>query len=267
MAVREIAQKGIKVSMLRLSDAPETETTLILAGKETLVHLASTGLGALGYREQRCLLIFAVTGDKKTAKHARSTALKIIRKHGGMYTGDYIGKSWQKSRFLTPYLRNSLWEAGFALDTLETALPWEKVSIAKHAIIDAISGTGIKRDLPLLVFGQLSHVYQSGASIYITYLFRRSQSPEENLQHWHAITEAASQGIIDPGGTISHQHGVGIDHAGYLSHEKGSLGIDFLKDASRFFDPDGIMNPQVMISSGSAEQNIVQSVNNFSGHK
>ena len=127
-----------------------------------------------------------------------------------------------------------------------------------------ISGTGIKRELPILVFGHLSHVYQSGASIYITYLFRRSQSPEENLQHWHAIKEAASQVIIDHGGTISHQHGVGVDHAGYLSHEKGSLGIDFLKNASRFFDPDGIMNPQVMINSGIPEQNsLAQSDNNF----
>jgi alkyldihydroxyacetonephosphate synthase len=262
LAVRKVAQKGIKVSMLRLSDARETETTLILAGRETLVRLASIGLDALGYRDRRCLLIFAVTGDKKIAKHARSTALEIFRKHGGVYTGYYIGKSWQKSRFFTPYLRNSLWASGYALDTLETALSWENVSKAKQAIIDAISGAGVKRDLPLHVFGHLSHVYHSGASIYITYLFRRSQSPEENLRHWRAIKEAASQVIINHGGTISHQHGVGVDHAKYLSHEKGTLGIDFLKDASRFFDPDGIMNPQVMISSAIPERNPINQSDN-----
>ena len=148
LAVREVAQKGIRVSMLRLSDARETETTLILAGKETLVRMASYGLHAFGYRDRRCLLIFAVTGDKKIAKHARSKALEIFRKHGGLYTRDYIGKSWQKSRFLTPYLRNSLWDSGYALDTLESALPWENVSEAKQAIIDAISGTGVKRESP-----------------------------------------------------------------------------------------------------------------------
>jgi alkyldihydroxyacetonephosphate synthase len=148
-----------------------------------------------------------------------------------------------------------LWESGYALDTLETAIHWEKVIEIKQRLIEVITQTGIKRDLPLLVFGHLSHVYQSGASIYITYLFRRSKSPEENLRHWRAIKEASSQVIVDHGGTISHQHGVGVDHAEYLSNEKGYLGINFINNASRFFDPDAIMNPQILMGISIQNEN------------
>ena len=48
-AVRQIAQEGVGLSMLRLSNARETETTLALSGKERLVRWADRGLGILGY--------------------------------------------------------------------------------------------------------------------------------------------------------------------------------------------------------------------------
>jgi alkyldihydroxyacetonephosphate synthase len=58
---------------------------------------------------------------------------------------------------------------------------------------------------------------------------------------------AASRAIVSHGGTISHQHGVGMDHAPYLSAEKGELGIEAIKGALRVFDPEGIMNPGKLV--------------------
>ena len=256
MAVHEITQSRIRLSMMRLSDALETQTTLILSGKESLLRIATLGLDKLGYRDQRCLLMIGVTGDKKITDRARKSAIRICRKYGGLYTGNYIGKSWEKNRFLAPYLRNSLWDAGYALDTLETALPWEKVGMAKEAIIGAITRAGINLELPILVFGHLSHVYPTGASIYITYMFRRAANPEENLERWQMIKNDASKAIINQGGTISHQHGIGRDHAKYLSTEKGALGINLLQDISSFFDPNEILNPQVMIDQINSDRDL-----------
>jgi alkyldihydroxyacetonephosphate synthase len=45
------------------------------------------------------------------------------------------------------------------------------------------------------------------------------------------------------GGTISHQHGVGVDHAPYLPAEKGQLGMQAIREVAKVFDPDGMMNP------------------------
>ena len=61
---------------------------------------------------------------------------------------------------------------------------------------------------------------------------------------------AASEAIVAGGGTISHQHGVGRDHAPYLRAEKGDLGMAVLGDIARRFDPNGIMNPGVLIEEG-----------------
>ena len=242
-AVREIAQAGVSVSMLRLSNAMETITTLALSGKDTLVKWAGRGLRLVGYNDDRSLLVFGVTGERRQTDHARQEALEIIRAHGGLMTGEAIGKMWQKSRFYAPYLRNTLWEHGYALDTLETAIPWANVAATaletQRVIREGLAESGEK----VLVFAHLSHVYNDGASVYITYVYRRADDPEETLRRWQILKGAASQVIIAHGGTISHQHGVGLDHAPYLAAEKGPLGMKALETVCGLFDPDGIINP------------------------
>jgi alkyldihydroxyacetonephosphate synthase len=162
-------------------------------------------------------------------------------------TGQTIGKQWRKSRFLTPYLRNTLWERGFAVDTLETALPWSKVlttaPLIQAAIRDALEAFNER----VHVFAHLSHVYVDGASIYTTYLWRRNADPDQMLAHWHAMKEAASRVILAHGGTISHQHGVGLDHAPYLKNEKGAIGLQMIEGVRSSLDPDRLLNPGKLI--------------------
>ena len=242
-AVREIVDERSNVSMLRLSDSDETLTTLILSGKDNLVAWARRGLSMLGIGPERSLLIFAVTGQAKTAQAATGLVAAIARSHRGLPVGKLIGNLWRKSRFSTPYLRNTLWEHGYALDTLETALSWSDLSAAATAIKKVI-GSGLESSgEKILVFAHLSHVYRDGASLYVTYLFRRSAEPGETLRRWTAIKTAASQVILKYNGTISHQHGVGLDHIPYLSKEKGPLGMTMLRSLAKTVDPQQIMNP------------------------
>jgi alkyldihydroxyacetonephosphate synthase len=49
--------------------------------------------------------------------------------------------------------------------------------------------------------------------------------------------------VLAAGGTLSHHHGIGIDHAGWLAEEKGSVGIAALRAVKAALDPRGIMNP------------------------
>ena len=242
-AVRQIAQERIPISMARLSDEQETITTLALSGKDNLVALARFGLQALGYGQSRSLLIYGITGDRANFHYAKRKTAAVIRAHGGLPTGPIIGKIWRKSRFLTPYLRNTLWERGYALDTLETAVPWARIQNTAEALKSTLRKTMKDEDHDILVFAHLSHVYQDGASIYITFLFRRSADPEVTLARWQKLKAAASQTLVNHGGTISHQHGVGLDHAPYLAAEKGALGMHLIKQTAKVIDPDGMMNP------------------------
>lgn len=149
--------------------------------------------------------------------------------------------------FSPPYLRNTLWELGYAVDTLETALPWNRVMEAaqqiQNSIIQALSAFNER----VLVFAHLSHIYRDGASIYVTFIFPRRRDPDETLSHWRAMKASTSETIVAMGGTISHQHGVGLDHAPYLKNEKGALGLSLIRSLAKTLDPEGLLNPGKLI--------------------
>ncbi len=251
-AVRAIAQAQLPLSMMRLSNPLETEANLVLAGKAGQIAWLHRGLGWLGQRPgEKCLLLMGVTGAAAANRLARRSALHLARQGSGVHLGQFIGRSWQKNRFITPYLRNNLWERGIAVDTLETVLSWDKVLPAAEAIIGAIRERGAAANEKILVLAHLSHVYPSGTSLYVTYLFRVLPDPEQQIEQWWAMKAAASQALIQFGGTISHQHGVGVDHAPFLGAEKGELGLDLLAQTFRHCDPDGLMNPGKLIRSAS----------------
>ncbi len=252
-AVRSIAQAGICVSMMRLSDAVETTTTLAQSGKDDLVRWARHGLRIAGYGSKPCLLIIGVTGTRRKALHARSEALDIIRAYKGLMTGPMIGNIWKKSRFFSAYVRNTLWESGYVSDTLETAVPWVNVlGTAQDLLADIRKGLESVNER-VLVFAHLSHVYHDGASVYITYLFRRAKDPEETLHRYRTLKGAASRVIVTHGGTITHQHGIGLDHAEYLPAEKGPLGMRTLQTLTRLYDPDGMINPGKLLKEMTSE--------------
>jgi len=241
-AVRKIAQAELQLSMLRLSDSMETETTFQLSGEERLVNLAKTGLNLFGQGEERCMLIYGLTGDPATNRLADRQLAHLVRTHKGMMVKFYLGEAWMEKRFLTPYLRNTLWDLGYALDTLETALPWDRLLETRNDVLTAIENGLEYENEPVLVFSHISHVYTNGGSLYITYLYRRSQDPHQTLERWKRIKDAASKAIVTHDGTITHQHGIGIDHKEYLAAEKGALGMAMIEDMIKNVDPKQIMN-------------------------
>lgn len=242
-AARQLVQAGLPLSMLRLSTAVETATTLAMAGHERLVGAVEKWLTFRGADDEKCMLLLGLTGMDRMVKASRKAALDITGAHKGVHMGQQFGKQWHKGRFRTPYLRNTLWEMGYAVDTLETAVSWHHVPELMGNIETAIRAAAAQFDERVHVFTHLSHLYTDGASIYTTYLFRLGQTPDDTMQQWQAMKTAASQAIVAGQGTISHQHGVGLDHAPYLPAEKGELGMVVLSDLVNRFDPQGIMNP------------------------
>ncbi len=246
-AVRDIVQRKIPLSMVRLSNETETHTQLQLAAHPAAVSAIDTALWLRGAGKSKCMMTFGVTGTKAQTKSAHDQAMKVVKQYGGVNTGTILGKKWEHSRFRSPYIRHGLWEAGYAVDTLETCTDWSRVTTMMHAIESSISQALESKNEKVHVFTHLSHMYSQGSSIYTTYIFRTGNSYEETLERWKAIKSAASEEIVKHVGTISHQHGVGIDHAKYLPAEKGPLGISAIKTVCEHFDPKGIMNPGKLI--------------------
>jgi alkyldihydroxyacetonephosphate synthase len=192
-----------------------------------------------------CLIGF--TGSQRQVRTARCESGSVIRHHKGLALGKSPGKEWKKNRFRTPYMRNTLWDCGYAVDTLETAVTWDRVTSTLKAIETAIGDSLAEWKERVHVFSHLSHVYPTGSSIYTTVVFRLAGSAEEILARWQAIKTAASRTVAAAGGTISHQHGVGVDHRDYLENEKGPLGVSLLKQMCRHMDPEGRMNPGKLV--------------------
>ena len=242
-ALRAMLQSGVGASMLRLSTPQETVTSFALAGRRWLQGLLERGLALRGVGGERCLLLMGFTGAAIQVRSARAQALALARAHGGVHVGRAIGRAWVRERFRAPYLRNSLWDLGYAVDTLETAGTWRRipgiVAAIEQALARALDGTGERA----FAFTHLSHPYPDGSNVYTTLLYRLAPDADESLARWRLLKSAASAAILAAGGTISHQHGVGTDHRAYLPAEKGPLGIALLRAACRALDPDGIMNP------------------------
>ena len=246
-AVRKILSSGLSLCMLRLSTAKETRTTLALAGHEKLISALERLLSIRGLGEEKCMLLAGFSGKEAIVRMNRSETFNITTKFGGVHIGKTLGDQWHKNRFRTPYLRNTLWEMGYGIDTLETATDWgntpRMVEQIEAALQNVMEGIGEE----IHIFTHLSHVYPYGSSIYTTYMFNLTDDPDQTISRWKAMKSAASQAIIASGGTISHQHGVGLDHLQYLEQEKGRLGMDVITSICREFDPKGIMNPGKLI--------------------
>lgn len=242
-AVRALAQSDLQLSMLRLSNEVETETQLALAGHEKLITWLKRYLKMRKIGERPVMLLIGTTGSHRDVLRLKREALSIAKQHKGVNTGRAIGKGWAKNRFKGPYLRNSLWEVGYGADTVETCVSWAAATQTMRAIEAAAHQVFASFGERGHCFTHLSHVYRSGCSVYSTFVFRAGGDYERDFERWTLLKASVSAAIIANGGTISHQHGVGRDHAPYLVHEKGALGIDLIRAMAREFDPQGLMNP------------------------
>jgi alkyldihydroxyacetonephosphate synthase len=84
-------------------------------------------------------------------------------------------------------------------------------------------------------------VYETGASLYFTLIARQRLGDE--LDQWRAVKQAATRAIIAGGGTITHHHAIGRDHAPWMTEEVGPDGVAALSALKAELDPSGIMNP------------------------
>jgi alkyldihydroxyacetonephosphate synthase len=246
-ACRDMAQARLPLSMLRLSTPVETATTLALAGHRWIVAGLERLLSIRGIGAEKCMLLIGVTGGRALTRAALLDALGIADSANGWHLGQSMGKAWHRNRFHAPYARNTLWEAGYAVDTLETAIDWTGVGALVEAIESALRSALAEEGERAHVFTHLSHLYPTGSNIYTSYIFRIAATPEATLDRWRRLKRAASRVIVEHRGTISHQHGVGTDHAEYLAAETGDLGVAAVRDLCRRFDPEGIMNPGKLV--------------------
>jgi len=149
-------------------------------------------LGARGYREG-CLAILGFEGGEREASGRRARALALVRERGGLAVGRSPGEAWLKGRFTAPYLRDELLTHGVMVETLETATQWSNLRRLHRAVGEAIERALRESGTPGLVMCHVSHLYETGASLYFTFLAR--QREEDPIAQWRAAQVGDATGV------------------------------------------------------------------------
>jgi alkyldihydroxyacetonephosphate synthase len=233
-ALRTLARSGSAPTVLRLSD--ENETAINLAQPDQVGAEAGPDGGG------GCLMIVGFEGERSTVDLRRATATVWLMEAGGTRVGAQAGEAWAAGRFHGPYLRDSMLDVGVLVETLETATFWSGLPRLYAAVTAAITGA-LADDSPL-VLCHVSHVYETGASLYFTVAAKQRG---DGLEQWAGAKAAASDAIIAAGATITHHHAVGQDHKPWLAQEIGPVGVEMLRAVKARLDPQGVLNPGVLV--------------------
>ena len=243
-AFREMVSRRATADLMRLSDPEETLTNLTMA-TEGLKATALNRYLKLRKVAGGSLAIFGWEGNRTQIGSRRDESWRVLRANGAGSLGKQVGNGWEHSRFSGPYLRDTLLDNGYLVETLETATGWNELPHLRDAVTAALKGA-LDGDGPgPWVMSHLSHVYDTGGSLYVTVVAKRDNN--DPVGQWQAAKVAACDAIVAAGATITHHHAVGRDHAPWLAAEVGDNGIELLRAIKAHLDPDDTLNPGALL--------------------
>ena len=248
-AMRDIAASEAAPSVTRVADANETAFSFATKkGGSLLDTLQSTALKQFlkrgkGYElDQMCLGFIGYEGPESHVKAQRKAAGKIVSKHGGLCIGSSPGELYDQKKFDTPYIRDYLLDRGVLADVSETAAPWSELQPLHAAVTGAARSAFADLGVRGYIMCHLSHSYHAGACLYFTFALVPS-GRRDGLEEYGVVKSAIQQAFVDNGGTLSHHHAVGTEHAEWLEQDISAPGVGMLKALFDGTDPGANLNP------------------------
>ncbi len=245
-AVRDMVQSGIHPSITRLSDEGETEMLSKFSREEPtgaskmMRDLMKRYLNARGYEQPSILMMrFPVHNFADEAK-AREAA-RFVRNNDGQLLPSSSAGNWEKNRFSLPYLRDTLIQHRVLIDTFETATYWSNLLPLYNHIHHQLQANSNFFEKGGILFCHISHIYETGASLYFTVLAPHQQGAE--VQQWRQLKEVATTAVYEGGGAVSHHHGIGKDHRKWYLQDTSDEIQGLLQTVKNHLDPDHILNP------------------------
>ncbi|MFT4028325.1 MAG: FAD-binding oxidoreductase [Protaetiibacter sp.] len=256
-AMRAIAESDASPIITRVSDARETGFSMATSkerhGMDAL--LAERVLPGLmrskGWTlEDICLSFIGFEGSRQHVARQKKLVGAIVKRHGGMGVGTGPGVLYDQKKFDTPYLRDFLLDRGAAGDVSETAAPWSRLLPLYNGVVDAANRAYDEIGRKGWIMCHLSHSYHSGACLYFTFAF---VGGEDMLSEYDVVKSAIQQAFVDNGGTISHHHGVGLEHSPWIEQDISREGVAVVRGLFGVVDPGGNFNPGKVVPASRAD--------------
>lgn len=255
-AVRNVAQSGLLPSNLRLVDGREVGTT---TGREGLENKAVLLLGfesamkenlddEMDFAVEQLVAAGGVLDTPKGSSWTKSSAQ-------GNRSG--IAGEWGKGFMAGGYTFSEAVLMGVLVNTLETAIPWDRFPKFYQAmnskfeeVVSKVCGGG-------RMTCRITHVYADGPAPYFTIIANGTTQPEDlRKEQWLKIKAALTEVMVEHGATSTHHHAVGKVHAAHFAKERGAMFEDSLRALKQMHDPKGILNPDVLIKHQTNRSNL-----------
>jgi alkyldihydroxyacetonephosphate synthase len=236
-ALRAVSQAGLYPANCRILDPQEAFNTG-----------AADGAAAI--------MVLAFESADHPLEPWMARALECCADHGGTPertdTPDAhrqgAAEAWRTAFIRMPYARERTIERGIIHDTFETAITWDRFegfhdrvkAAAERAITEATGRNG-------QVTCRCTHVYPDGPAPYFT--FHAAGRHGELAVQWNIIKSAGLDAVLANGGTVTHHHAVGRDHRPWYDRQRPPLFAAALKAAKATMDPQGLLNPGVLIDA------------------
>ena len=239
-ACRLVAQSGLQPANCRLLDPGEAVqagvtdgSTVLLLGFESADHPVDAWMTrAVGIAEEH--------GGSLPGGVANSADDGAARAGRGGAAG-----AWRCAFFEAPYVRDAALRFGGLFETFETACTWDRfgefhdgvMRVTRSAVAD-VCGKGE-------VSCRFTHVYPDGPAPYYT-IRTVGGVGLDAVRRWDEMKARVSEAIIDLGGTITHHHAIGRDHAPWYRRQRPEPFGAALAAAKSALDPQRLLNPGVL---------------------
>jgi alkyldihydroxyacetonephosphate synthase len=252
-AMQEISASDAHPSITRVSDAKETAFTFATRKKSSRISISSlVSKGLMKVQERRgwsldevCLSFIGYEGGKAHVARQKKIVKDIVGKHGGIVVGKGPGELYYQKKFDPPYLRDFLLDRGAIGDVSDTAAPWSRLLPLYRSVIAAAEKVYAQLGVVGWIMCHLSHSYHSGACLYFTFAFKHDGV--DPLAQYEPLKDAIQQAFVDSGGTLSHHHAVGSEHAAWLEQDISAPGVQMIDGLFTAMDPGRNFNPGKII--------------------
>jgi alkyldihydroxyacetonephosphate synthase len=206
--------------------------------------------GSIDLEEGEACLFFVAEGPPELAKATGEAIDKISKTNGAKYAGTKVVDHWLETRNNINDTIGKEAELEKARQTqryyitCEICADWSEIKTIYDNVIKNVPG---KIDYLTMIGGHVSHSYQTGTNIYFVYEMKIGEPLKMTEKYnWGVVNAICDEVLKESTGTIAHHHSIGRIRVKRMHEELGSS-FGLMKKLKNMMDPNGIMNPGVLI--------------------